>query len=69
MSTDPSFVLAFIITQTIEKVAAGDITQRTDIRSADELGKLGRSFNVMADNLRLGEVHRALQRLRCLSAR
>ncbi len=32
-------------------IAAGDLSQRVDIKSKDELGDLGRAFNEMAENL------------------
>ncbi|MGO1470226.1 MAG: cache domain-containing protein, partial [Tissierella sp.] len=35
-----------------EKVAQGDLTQTVDIKTKDEIGILGRSFNTMTSNLR-----------------
>jgi len=35
-----------------EKISEGDLTERVDIRSNDELGELGQSFNKMSENLR-----------------
>jgi signal transduction histidine kinase/DNA-binding NarL/FixJ family response regulator/HAMP domain-containing protein len=57
-------LLAFVIArrvsrpiQTLEaaaiRVAEGDTTQAVDFRSRDEVGSLGRSFNVMVENIRL----------------
>jgi nitrate/nitrite-specific signal transduction histidine kinase len=47
-----------ILTNSIEKLASdttkfaeGDFSVRTDVRSLDEVGKLGRSFNNMADQI------------------
>ena len=39
-------------------IAKGDLTQRVTVRSSDELGDLGRSFNDMADNLVRAETQR-----------
>ncbi|MDH4209176.1 MAG: ATP-binding protein [Anaerolineae bacterium] len=36
-------------------IAGGDLTQRVDIRSRDEIGELGRTFNQMAENLARAE--------------
>jgi len=35
-----------------ELIAGGDLTQRIDIKSGDEIGVLGRSFNKMTEDLR-----------------
>ena len=39
-------------------IAAGDLTQRVDIRGRDEFAELGRTFNGMADSLALAEQQR-----------
>ncbi len=39
------------ITDATEKMAAGDLTQRVNIKREDELGVLATSFNTMADSL------------------
>ena len=39
-------------------VAAGDLSQRVDIKSRDEFGELGRTFNQMAANLSQAEIQR-----------
>jgi len=36
-------------------IAGGDLSQRVDIRSKDEIGELGRTFNQMAENLARAE--------------
>ncbi len=36
-------------------IAAGDLSQRVDIKSRDEIGQLGRAFNEMAENLTRAE--------------
>lgn len=36
-----------------EKISQGDLDQRIDVKSQDELGQLGDSFNAMADSLRV----------------
>ncbi|HFD32205.1 MAG TPA: response regulator [Gammaproteobacteria bacterium] len=39
------------LTRTSEKIANGDLAQRVEINSQDEIGNLGKSFNLMAENL------------------
>jgi len=39
-------------------IAAGDLDQRVNIRSRDELGELGKSFNQMAESLSKAEIQR-----------
>jgi signal transduction histidine kinase len=39
------------ITRSVEAFASGDLDQRVDARSNDEIGRLGRSFNQMADTI------------------
>ena len=39
------------IVETVEKIANGDLKQRTSITSNDETGLLGKSFNIMVNNL------------------
>jgi signal transduction histidine kinase len=39
------------LTESARKLAAGDIHSRVTVTSADEIGELGRTFNVMADEL------------------
>ncbi|MDN3512689.1 MAG: SemiSWEET family transporter, partial [Candidatus Jettenia sp.] len=39
------------LTEVIKKMASGDLAQRVDIQSEDELGELASSFNVMAKSL------------------
>lgn len=39
-------------------IAGGDLNQRVDIRSQDELGQLGATFNQMAENLSQSETQR-----------
>ena len=39
------------ITQTAEAIAAGDLARRARVTREDELGRLGRSFNTMAEQL------------------
>jgi two-component system OmpR family sensor kinase/two-component system sensor histidine kinase BaeS len=46
------------LSQAAEAIAGGDLSQRVDIRSKDELGRLGRSFNRMAENLSQAETQR-----------
>ena len=41
----------FTLQRATQAVAAGHLEARVDIRSADELGKLGEAFNSMADHL------------------
>ncbi|WP_342512974.1 methyl-accepting chemotaxis protein [Sporosarcina sp. FSL K6-1522] len=35
----------------MDSVSQGDLTVRTDIKSNDEIGELGRNFNIMIDNM------------------
>lgn len=39
------------LTAAVQGIAGGDLSQRVDIRSKDELGQLGQAFNDMADSL------------------
>ena len=39
-----------------QALAAGDLSARVTIRSKDEIGELGRSFNIMADNLTQAQI-------------
>ena len=39
------------VVESATQIASGDLTQRTEVTSTDELGSLGRSFNDMAVNL------------------
>jgi putative methionine-R-sulfoxide reductase with GAF domain/HAMP domain-containing protein len=39
------------LTQTAENIAAGDFSQRVDVRSNDEVGQLGQSFNQMVETI------------------
>lgn len=39
------------IVETVEQISKGDLTKRTTIKSEDEVGQLGRSFNFMIDRL------------------
>lgn len=41
-----------------EKIAAGDLTARSPVRGDDEIARVGRSFNAMADNLARSETAR-----------
>jgi signal transduction histidine kinase len=41
------------LTQTSHKIAAGDYGRRVEIHSSDEIGKLARSFNLMADSVEM----------------
>ncbi len=52
------FVLSTFITgplsriaETTEKIAEGDLDQRAEVSSADEVGQLARSFNLMVDRI------------------
>ncbi len=49
------------LTQTTRKIAAGDLSQRLEIDSADEIGQLAASFNRMTEQLqaRTAEISRA----------
>ena len=44
-----------ILDVTTQLVAGGDLTARADIRSGDELERLGASFNLMTETLRLSQ--------------
>jgi two-component system OmpR family sensor kinase/two-component system sensor histidine kinase BaeS len=46
------------LTRASRAVAAGDLTQRVEIRSQDETGELGRAFNDMAASLAAAETQR-----------
>ena len=52
------FILRSIITPlrqlviSAQRISQGDLTEKIDIRSKDELGQLGGSFNTMAESLR-----------------
>ena len=46
------------LTHAAQAVAAGDLSQRVDIRSRDETGELGRAFNEMAASLAEAEMMR-----------
>jgi len=48
------------IVRTVESVSAGDLSARTELRSRDEIGWLGRSFDTMV--ARLQEAYAELQR-------
>jgi len=41
-----------LLTQTVKRVASGDLTKQVQIRSKDEIGELASSFNQMLSNLR-----------------
>ncbi len=43
------------LTVAAQGIAGGDLNQRVDIRSKDELGQLGQAFNQMAENLARAE--------------
>jgi len=43
------------LTAATERVAAGDLEQRVQIKSRDELGRLGEAFNRMAESLKRSE--------------
>ena len=54
-----SFLLAYLITNPVKKLAwvskkvgEGDLDQKIDVDSQDELGQLGKSFNFMIDRLK-----------------
>ncbi|MBC7364468.1 MAG: PAS domain S-box protein, partial [Candidatus Aminicenantes bacterium] len=40
------------MTKTVEQIATGDLSQRATVSSADEVGTLARSFNMMVDKLK-----------------
>jgi two-component system OmpR family sensor kinase/two-component system sensor histidine kinase BaeS len=46
------------LSQAAEAVAAGQLGQRVEIKTGDEIGRLGESFNHMAENLAGAEVQR-----------
>jgi signal transduction histidine kinase len=46
------------LTQAVEAIAAGDLSQRVKVRSSDELGRLAQAFNGMADKLDRAEALR-----------
>lgn len=55
------------LTEAVSKVADGDLTQKVDVTSHDEIGVLGRTFNQMTDNLKqshgqLNEANSALEK-------
>ena len=43
------------LTRAAHAVAEGDLSQRVEIRTADEIAELGTAFNTMAENLQRGE--------------
>jgi signal transduction histidine kinase len=43
------------LTTAAQGIAGGDLSQRVDIKSRDEIGTLGRTFNEMAENLAYAE--------------
>jgi signal transduction histidine kinase len=50
-----------ILTAAVRRMEAGDLSQRVEITSRDEIGDLARAFNLMADGLaRLEELRRQL---------
>jgi signal transduction histidine kinase len=46
------------LTQAAEALAAGDLSQRVKVRTDDEIGRLARAFNTMADSLEGAEALR-----------
>jgi two-component system, OmpR family, phosphate regulon sensor histidine kinase PhoR len=40
------------VTAAVEKVAAGQLDQKIEVRSSDELGRLGQAFNTMSANIK-----------------
>lgn len=48
------------LTQTTQSLAAGKITSRVQVNSANELGQLSRNFNLMADRIQ-GQIYRISQ--------
>jgi two-component system, OmpR family, sensor histidine kinase BaeS len=46
------------LTQATQKIAAGDLKTRTVVHGEDEISRLGRSFNAMAENLEHSETAR-----------
>lgn len=66
-----SGVLAFMMTARLEKLTAavrrisgGDLSVRSNVRSADEFGQLSRDFDAMADKLQenIGQMQEEMQR-------
>ncbi len=58
-------ILSFQITAPLRQlkkaataIAQGDLSQRVNIRSKDELGEVGQTFNLMAENLAHAEIQR-----------
>jgi two-component system sensor histidine kinase BaeS len=47
-----------VLTQATQKIAAGDLKTRAVVRGEDEISRLGRSFNRMAENLEHSETAR-----------
>ncbi len=47
-----------LLSSATERIAQGDLTQRVHLKSQDEFGRLGESFNRMIDNLRRSETIR-----------
>ncbi len=54
-----------LLTEAADKMSKGDVTQQLEIKTNDELGKLGESFNHMAQSLRtiLFAVNESVQQL------
>lgn len=54
-----------LLTEAAEKMSEGDVTQQVEVKSEDELGTLGKSFNHMAGSLRslLSSVNDSVQHL------
>ena len=46
------------LTKAANSIAQGDLNQRVDIKTHDEIGELGKSFNSMAESLSKAEVQR-----------
>jgi two-component system OmpR family sensor kinase/two-component system sensor histidine kinase BaeS len=46
------------LTQATQKIAAGDLRTRAKVKGDDEISRLGRSFNAMAENLERSETAR-----------
>lgn len=55
------------LVETVRQVADGDLTRRVEVRSQDEIGELGRSFNAMGEQL-LSLVRQVNQLAQALSA-